>query len=118
MTAVFATAAITTTVSAISASITPAPITAATAAAAGTRRPLFTRTGFIDGHGATIHLFAVERLDGGFGRFLGFHGDKPEPARPAAELVHDQVHFRDRAVGGKQIMELILSGVERKISDK
>jgi hypothetical protein len=102
----------------LSAFATLSTISSAITAATGAGRPLFARPGFIDSHGATINLLAVETLNGRLGGFLGIHGDKPEAARAAAEFVHDHVHFDDVAVGSEQILQLILGCVEGKISHK
>jgi hypothetical protein len=115
LTAIFAAFATITT--AISSTVATAVATVS-AAAAGTRRTLFTRTGFIDGHGATVHLFAIQGLNRGISAFFGFHGHKSEAARAAAKLVHDEIHFNDIAVSGEEVLELVLSCVEGKISYK
>ena len=60
----------------------------------------------------------MESLDGGFGRFLGFHGDEGEATRLAAEFIHDHIHFGHRAISGEEILKLVFGGVEGKISHK
>jgi hypothetical protein len=116
--AVFATAT-TTATAAITTTTTAAATTAiTTAAATGAGRTIFTRARFINRQRPAIDLFAVERLHGGIGSFLGFHTDKREAARAAAEFVLDYINFRDRAVSGKEVLELFLGGVEGKVSDK
>ena len=91
---------------------------ATTAAAAGAGRTIFTRARFVNRQRPAIDLFAVERLNGGIGSFLGFHTDKREAARATAEFVLDYINFRDRAVSGEEVLELFLGGVEGKVSDK
>src|SRR6267154_5387235 len=85
--------------------------------AARPRGAFFTRTGFVDHQVAPIDIFAVKGLDGGFRAFLGFHGDKTESARTAAEFIHDQLDARYRAVLGKKVLELIFRGVVREVAD-
>ena len=90
--------------------------TTATAAAAG--RTLFARARDIDRQIATIHRGAVEGFDGLL-RFLGgAHRHETEPARAAADAVDHQVRFHDGAVRSEHILEIILRGVEGKISNK
>jgi hypothetical protein len=112
-----ATIAISATATAAAAAVTTAAIitTATTATAAGT---LFAWTGFIDGQRAAINGLAVERLGCRIGSFLGFHAYESEPARAPRELIHNQIHFNDIAVGGKHILKLIFGCVEGKISHK
>jgi len=112
----FATAAVsaatTTTATAFTTTATAA-ITTTTTATGGT---FFTRTGDVHGQVATVNVLAVQRLDGGFSRFRGFHGDEGEATGTARELVHHQVDFDDAAVRGKQVMEVVFDRVEGKIS--
>jgi len=111
---VTARASVAPTITAIPTPVATATITTTT----GTGRAIFTRPGFIHCHGATVHFLAIERLDGGFGGFLGFHGHKAKTARPTAKFIHDDVRFNHPAMCGEKILKLILSCVEGKISDK
>ena len=91
--------------------------TVATVATAGARRTIFTGPRNVDGERSTIDLFAIERLDGGIGRFLGFHGDKSETARAVGEFVLYHIHFHHRAMRGEEALDLLLGCIEGKISD-
>jgi hypothetical protein len=109
LTAVFAT-----TTAATATAIATATV-ATTAAAAG--GAFFTGTGFIDREVTAVNVLAIQSLDRGFRRFLGFHGDKAEAAGAAAEFVHDQIHAGHGTVGGEKILKLVLSGVVGQVSD-
>jgi len=98
------------------ASATSSAVSAATSA--GPRRTILARTSFIDGQSTSIDIFAVQGLDGGLGALLGFHGDKGKSAWLPAEFVHDHIDLGDGAVSGEKILELVLGGVEGKISYK
>ena len=78
----------------------------------------FSRSRFVDREGATVEVFAMQRLDCGVSAFFGFHGDESETARPAAEPIHYHIHLQDGAVLGEHVLELVFGGVERKISYK
>lgn len=55
----------------------------------------------------SMFVLAVQRLECGVGRFLGFHGDKRKATRKTAELVHDHVHFDHVAVrAGRRGLEV------------
>ena len=95
-----------------------AAISSATATATARAGPVLSRARFVDRESATIELFAMQRLDRGVSAFLGFHGDESETAGPAAEPIHNQIHFQDGAVLGEHVLELVFGGVEREISDK
>ncbi len=97
------------------AAISATAATAATAAAAaGT---LFTRTSFVDGEGAAIEFVTVHGVDGGLGLFVGAHGDEAETTGIARDAVGDEADFSDDAVRGESVLEIVLGGVEGKVSD-
>jgi len=73
---------------------------------------------FIDGQITTIDVLAVQGLNCLIGIFLGFHGDEREAARATAHFVHDQIDVCDRAMCCKQVLQVVFSGVEGKISHK
>jgi hypothetical protein len=100
----------------VATAVATATITTA-AAATGTRGALFARAGFVDRKVTAIHVLSVQCGHSGISAFLGFHGDKAETARAAAEFVHDQIDAGDRAMLAKEVLELIFRGVIRQISD-
>ena len=64
----------------------------------------FTRLGFIDREGPAVELFAVEPLDGGFGRLALGHFDKPEAFGALGitvgnhiDLVHSTIRLKELA---------------------
>jgi hypothetical protein len=116
--AVVATSATATATAITTAATATATAITATAAAAGAGRTIFARASFVNRQRPAIDFFAVERLNGGIGSLLGFHADKREAARAAAEFVLDHIHFHDRAVRGEEVLELFLGGVEGKVSNK
>jgi len=86
--------------------------------AAAATRTLFARPGDIHGERASIDGFAIHRLNGLL-RLLGCaHGDEAESARTARRPVHHQVCFRDRAVCGERVLQIVFGGIEGKISNK
>jgi hypothetical protein len=89
--------------------------TGAPAAAAGWRA-IFAGTCFIDRQGATLDFFARQGLDGGFRAFGRGHRDKTKAARTTAHAISDEVNFGNRAMLLEQILQVILGGVEGKIS--
>jgi hypothetical protein len=88
--------------------------TATTTATAGAA--VITGPGFIDGQGAALDFLASERRDGGFSAFGRGHGDETKTARASAHAIGDEVNLGNRAVLLEQILQIILGGVEGKIS--
>src|SRR5437773_1874835 len=83
-------------------------------AAAG--RALFARAGFAHRQTAPAEIRAAQGFDRRFG-FLGVaHGDEGKPARASAEFIGDEIDGADQAVGGKSGLQIVLGGVEGKIS--
>lgn len=104
-----------TTVTAAATATTLTTAAEATAAAAA-RRTFFTRTGDVDRQVATVEILAVQRLDGSFSSFRGFHGDESETTRTTGELVDHQVDLDNAAMSSEQVMEIVFDRVEGKIS--
>ena len=95
-----------------------AVLPASVGAASTVTRTFFPRPGDIHGEGASIEGFAIHGLNGLL-RLLGCaHGDKTEAARAASAPVHHQVCFRNRAVRGKRVLQVVFGGIEGKISNK
>jgi hypothetical protein len=76
------------------------------------------RTSDVDGEITPVKGGAVEGVDGLLGFLSRRHGDESEAARPAAHPVGNEIGFRDGAVRGKGVLEIVFSGVEGKISYK
>jgi hypothetical protein len=111
--AVTASAAIitTSTTAAISTTATPVPTTAAVS----TTGPFFAGASFIDGQRPAFERFPVKLIY----RILRFriapHGYEGEAARFAGELILDQQHFANRSGLRKEVLEIGLGGIERKV---
>ena len=97
-------------------------ITTTTTAAAGTASGFatgtarFHGTGFVDGQVTTIVVLAMQGVDGLLAFFGAAHGDETEAAGAVGFAIHDQVGFGDRAVLGKEGVEVLFGGLEGKIS--
>ena len=89
-------------VAAAEASAAPAVLASATAASA-----LFTRTGLVNGQGASAEARAVELGDRRRARFGALHLDETEAARLARVPILDDLCVGDRSELGKHIAELI-----------
>jgi hypothetical protein len=63
---------------------------------------------FTDNDGSPLELGAVKSGCGLLGFFIGPHLNKTKPFGPAAEFVRDNPGAYDRAVLGKQLLELVL----------
>ena len=44
---------------------------------------------------------------------LGLHRHESEAARPAAELILDDIHFLDCSVRAEKVAQLLIGGIER-----
>src|SRR3989475_12161244 len=100
--------------------------TAATATAAAkfatttaaSARALFARASNVDGEGPAVQLRAIEGFDGFLRLFRRAHRDEAEPTRFTRHAVHHQVGLDDRAMRREGVLEIVLGGVEGKISNK
>lgn len=102
-------------VAATTAATTAAAVITTTAAAG---RTLFAGLGDIDREFASVHLPAVEGCDGVLRFFGSAHGDETKSAGAAGFAVHHQVDFSDRPVRGERVLEVVLGGIEGKVSNK
>jgi hypothetical protein len=97
-------------------------LTALTAAATATgtsaafRSAVFASARFVDSQGASLKILAREGLDGRFRAFRRGHCDKTEAARTAAHAIGNKVNLGNRAMLLEKILQIILGGVEGKIS--
>ncbi len=102
------------TAATVSATLTAAAITAATA----TTGALFARTGNIDVESAAPEFLAVHA----FNRLLCFlwraHGDEGKPAGPASCPVSDEVGFHHGAVRCESVLQVVLGDFEVEIPDE
>src|ERR1700690_983209 len=106
------------TAAAAAAAAAAAKVTTRTATAAAATRTLFARAGNVDRQGAAIQLRAVQRGNGLLRLFRRAHGDEAEASGTAADAVHHQVGFRDRAVRREGVLQVVFRGVEGKIPYK
>src|SRR5580765_3767070 len=106
-----AAAAATTEVAPTAAASAATTATTATAAEVAART-FFPRTGFIDGQGAALKVFAVEFADDFVGVLLGGHFHEAKSTGLARELIEDQLAFGDVAHTLEQVEEVALSRCE------
>ncbi len=107
--------AATTATTAAAAAVFPTTTTTTTTAARGA---FFAGLGNVDGERASVHVFAVEGLDGSV-RFLSrTHGNETKSTGTAGFAVHHQVGFSDRAVRSECVAQVVFSGIEGKVSYK
>lgn len=85
---------------------------------AATAGALFARAGEVHGQAATIQARSVQRIHGILRLLRRAHRDKPKTSGAAAGAVHHQVGLQHGAMTGKCILQIVLGGVEGKISDK
>jgi hypothetical protein len=86
---------------------------AATAAAAAV---FFTRTCFVDSQGAALNFLAGQSRDSCLGGFRRAHADEREPARTSGHAVCDEVDLGDRSMLSEEVLQVVFSCVEGKIS--
>ena len=95
-----------------------------TAAAAGTaaarefatRTARFHRLGFVDGQVTTVVILAMQGVDGALAFFGAAHGDESKTAGAARFAIHDHVGFRHGAMLSEKLVQVLLGGLEGKIS--
>jgi hypothetical protein len=113
-----ATAAAATAAEAATTTATPAEA-AATAAAAETtaaaRRTLLARARDVHGEGTTLHLVAVEFLDGLLGLFTAAHRDERKAAGAAGKLVENDFDDADGADLAEQGFKILRGAGEGEI---
>ena len=72
--------------------------------------------GFIDFQIAAVEIFAVHTLDSSPGAFL-VHFDEAEAAKPTCFSIGNEVDTDDFAESGELGTDVILSGIEGKVSN-
>jgi hypothetical protein len=80
------------------------------------RTARFHRLGCIDGQIATVVVVTMERIDGLLALFGVAHGDETKAARAIGFTIHDEVGFGDSAVLSEELVQVLFSGLEGKIS--
>jgi hypothetical protein len=84
-----------------------------------TRLPTrFTRLGFVDREGTAFELFAVEPLDGGFGRRTVGHLDKSKTFGAARVTVGNDIDLVHSTILLKELAEAMIRRTKRKVPDK
>jgi hypothetical protein len=106
--------AVTTATTGTAAGTTAAATAAAGVFATGTAR--FHRFGFVNGQVAAVMVLAVKGVDGALAFFGAAHGDKTETAGAAGFPIHDQVGFSDSAILSEKLVQVLVGGLEGKIS--
>ena len=112
------TSAAATTAATTATAVFTARSTAAAATAATAWRTVFTGTCNVDGQCAAVQLFTIQCVNGSLSLFGRAHGDETKTAGTAANAVHHQVGFHDSAVRREGVLQVVLGGVEGKISHK
>lgn len=118
-------AATATAATAAAAATTATEAAAATAAAAATEAAAattaaaatLTRTSLVDGEVATIDVLAVERSDRSVAFLSRGELDETEATGATGFAIHDEGRAGDVAVSREELAKLILSGLEREITD-
>ena len=78
----------------------------------------FAGPGDVHGEDTATEVLAVHGADGRLRGGVGIHGDESETTGLAGHAIHHQVDFHDGAVGGERVLEVVLGGVEGKVSYK
>src|SRR5262249_12184647 len=95
-----------------------AELATTTATTAATWRAFFARPSDIDSQITSVQRSTVQSADGLLGFFGSAHRDESKPAWPARRAVHHQVGFENGSVRSERVLEIVLSGIEGKISYK
>lgn len=117
ITAIATTAAATTAEAATAAATAPEAATTTTAAetTAAARGTFLARTGDVHGQRTTLHLVAVEFLDGLLGLFAAAHRDEGKTAGAAGELVEDDFDDADGADLAEQGFKILRGAGEGEV---
>src|SRR5262249_36638641 len=78
----------------------------------------FTRLGFIDREGPACDLFAVEPLDGRFGRRAVGHLDKSKAVGAARVTVGNDIDLVHRTIRLKELAKVMIRRTIRKVPNK
>jgi hypothetical protein len=78
----------------------------------------FTRLGFVDREGTAFELFAVEPLDGGFGRLALRHLDKPKAFGAARVTVGNYIDLIHGTILLKELAKVMIRRTKRKVAYK
>ena len=116
-TAATAAAAATTATEAAAATAAAATTEAAAATTAAAAAATLTRTSLVDGEVATIDVLAVERSDRSVAFLSRGELDETEATGATGFAIHDEGRAGDVAVSREELAKLILSGLEREITD-
>jgi len=98
------------------AATTTAAIATSAATAATAATVFFTRTCFIDSQGAALNFLAGQSRDSCLGGFRRAHGDEREPARTSGHAVCDEIDLGNRSMLSEEVLQVVFSCVEGKIS--
>jgi hypothetical protein len=78
----------------------------------------FTRLGFVDRESTACELFAVEPLDGGFGRLALGHLDKPKAFGAARVTVSNHIDLVHGTILLEELAEVMICCTKRKVPYK
>jgi hypothetical protein len=78
----------------------------------------FTRLGFVDREGTAFELFAVEPLNGGFGRLALGHLDKSKTFGAAGVTVGNHIDLVHNSILLKELAEVMIRCTKRKVPYK
>lgn len=77
---------------------------------------LFARTGFIDSQAAAIEVALMQAVHGGMALRGAAHRHKAEPSGAAGLAIDHDLGIRDGAKRSERILQVVLGGIEGKIS--
>src|SRR5438093_7468457 len=76
----------------------------------------FTRLGFVDREGTAFELFAIEPLDGGFGRRAVGHLDKSKAFGAASVAVGNHIDLVHSTILLEELAEVMIRCTKRKVT--
>jgi len=80
------------------------------------RSARFHGPGFVDRQFAAVVALAMQGIDGALAFVVAAHGDEAKAARAIGFTVHDQAAIGDGAMLSEKLVEVLLGGLEGKIS--
>jgi hypothetical protein len=95
---------------------TAAAVTAITTSTPETTT-FFTRPGLVDGHAATLEIFAIQFLDGFLGLAVAGHFHEAKPTRSAGEFILNQRNRCNLPECCEQFPDFFLGGVEGQVAN-
>jgi hypothetical protein len=98
------------------ASATTTATTAITTTAAAAAGAFLTGPGLVNRQGASLNIFAIQRLDSSLSGFGRGHRDETETTRTSGGSILHQIDFGDRAMLRKHILEIVFGEIVGQIA--